>query len=242
MNDPREQRIQQSAEALEIGLARFARDFQGSDIRQQAALCVDLACATLRHAGLLYGDAGRKARRRCLLGAAGMLSEQSAADLLGSHRRWAKGAAQVYAELADRYEALLKISPRQPAPQDGVLPGASPALFANAAVEAARQLLEGTISGLERRPLALLCEATGINLLESATELYSRARLRQKAIACIASLVVIDFYRDPDFNLMGRVPHAYLRSFTDYLRSQSELYSLAPSFGFLFADSEAAAS
>ena len=144
----------------------------------------------------------------------------------------AKAVARQLEKLAKRYGQLSAIGPQVTEKfQDGVARGASIEVYE----AAARGLVEQMQRVLKEEPGEMVeiaggFEHLGGRLLEAAAEINWRRHEMDGAIACWASLILLDGIEE-EFNLLQRILPGYCDLMSKHLHNLAQSYLLSHSYG-----------
>lgn len=216
-------------------LGGYARNLEVVEEEEMASV---VAAGALHYAALAYQELGNsRAYAHCRLAALCLVARKDAKVYSQGikDQEEASGVSKQLQKLAKRYERLGAMGPQVlEASYDGTARGASIEVFESAARGLAEQMekvLEAPMGELVETAGGF--ELLGGRLLEAAAEINHRRRNLGGAIACWASLVLLDGIEE-EFNLLQRIESGYCELMNRHLKKLADSYLLAQGYDWLF--------
>jgi len=199
-----------------------------------------IAAGALNYAAMAHQKLGNmRAYTHCRLASLCLVARKDPSAYSGglADLEEAKSVSRMLGRLAGRYEKLSAIGPQvSEASHDGVVQGPSIEVYEAAArglVEQMQRVLEAPEGDLVETAGGF--EHLGGKLLEAAAEINWRRRNLDNAIACWASLVLLDGIEE-EFNLMQRITVGHCELMGKHLRKLADSYVLSQSYGWIFEE------
>jgi hypothetical protein len=223
--------LEASKADLKVWVGSFLNNYERNlDLVESEDLASVIAAGALHYASLAYSRLGQeRAYSQCRLAALCLLARKDTSVYSQgvSSLEEAKRVARQLEKLAKQYKRLSAMSPQVvESAYDGTARGASIEVY-EAAARGLVEQMQKALETEETEPVEVAggFELLGSRLLEAAAEINWRRRDLSGAIACWASLILLDGIEE-EFHLMQRIEPGYCDLMSQHLKMLADAYLL----------------